>query len=69
MPSLYVCIKLAKAFNLSLSEFIEDTTKLPNGLNSQAQIFFRKFRGVQKLNEEEQEILLKLIKTWTDYKK
>lgn len=66
MPSLIVCRKLAKAFNVSVAELTGDTSLSSEDINDEAQVFFRKFGDISKLNDTDQEILRSLINRFKD---
>lgn len=61
MPSLLVIRKLAEALNVSVSELTGDISYSSEEINDKAQIFFRKFGSIEKLSEEDQEIIQSLI--------
>lgn len=61
LPSLMVAAKLAEALNISLSELTGYALPSSSQINKEAQIFFRKFKAITKLKQNEQKIIKKLV--------
>jgi transcriptional regulator with XRE-family HTH domain len=61
MPSIDVCLKLSKAFNVPIAELTGYTSISSKDINDKAQVFFRKFCGINKLTKPDQKLLLSII--------
>jgi transcriptional regulator with XRE-family HTH domain len=61
LPSLDVCRKLAKAFNVSIAELTGDTLLTSEEINDESKVFFRQFGDIINLSDTDQKILHLLI--------
>jgi transcriptional regulator with XRE-family HTH domain len=62
IPSLDVCRKIAKAFNVSTAEITGEISLSYDDINDEAKVFFREYGGISRLSETDQKLLKLLIK-------
>ena len=62
LPSLIVSYKLAEALHISVAELVGDDVLSSSSLDTDTQLFFRRFGELEKLSITDQTLIVALVK-------